>query len=156
MVNAQLERLNRSMLEHLRPDQACLVTEPLSMSRKRLEKMEVGDWIDLGSEAPEFTVRQGTKTLYAARLRAGERGEEILLAGPGPEPLPERPGKKRIVLEGRLAILPAGRLQRGAILDFPWRLSEHIHLFAGGEWVAAAKLIGHPGGYALKITERAE
>jgi len=156
MLNAQLERLNRSMLENLRPDQACLMMEYLSLSRKRLELIEPGSWIDLGSEAPEFTVRQGTKLLYAACLRAGERGEEILLAGPGPEPLPERPGKKRIVLEGRLAVLPVDRLQRGAVLDFPWTLSEHIHLFAEGEWVATAKLIGHPGGYALEITELGE
>lgn len=153
MVNAQLERLNRSMLEHLKPEQYCLVTEALALSRKRLEQMERGDWIDLGERVPELYVRRGETLQYRARLERGESGEEILIEGLGPEPLQERAEKKRILLEGRLAVLPAGRVGIGGVVDFPWALSEHIHLFAEGKWVASAKLIAHPEGYALKITE---
>ena len=156
MRNAQLERLNRSILDHLSAKRPCLVTEKLSMSRKRLAEMEAGDWIDLGERPVELFVRRGEKILYRGEWLPAEQEERVRIEEAVPDLVGERPGKKRIVLEGRLAMVPLERLAPGAVLSFPWKLSEHIHLYAEGRYLAEARLIRHDGGYALEILERAD
>ena len=153
MLNVQLQRLNRSILEHLRSGQNLLVTEELSISRKKLAKMRPGDWLDLGESPLEFYVRRGEKRLYRARIGTKEGSETLLIEGMPPEPLPERPGKKRTILEGRVAVLP-DTLREGETMEFPWDLSEHILLFEGDRAVVEARLVAYDGGYALEITER--
>ncbi|WP_456458661.1 hypothetical protein [Nitratifractor sp.] len=156
MRNAQLERLNRSILDHLSPERPCLVTEKLSMSRKRLAEMEEGDWIDLGERPVELFVRRGEERLYRGEWLPSEQEERVRIEEAVPDLVGERPGKKRVVLEGRLAVLPPERLFAGAILSFPWKLSEHIHLYVEGRYLAEARLICHEGGYALEILERCD
>ncbi|WP_457605512.1 FliM/FliN family flagellar motor C-terminal domain-containing protein [Nitratifractor sp.] len=154
MANIQLERLNRSLLREGPLNRPLLVTEPLSMSRKKLAKLRVGDRIDLGAEPPAFYVRNGESYPYRVRLVESEGQEACLLEGSGPSWLgAEREGKKRSVLEGRLATLPAKGLKRGTVLCFPWKLTEHIHLYEEDRPLATAALVVHEGGYALKVTE---
>jgi len=153
MHNAQLERLNRSMLQHLRSDQFCLVTEPLALRRKKLKEMRGGDWIDLGERWPDFYIRQGSLYLFRARLFREADEEKVRIERREAGLFFERQGTKYSTLEGRLALLSEDRVRSGAILDFPWRLSTHIHLFDEERLIAETELIRYSQGFALKIVE---
>ncbi len=151
MANAQLERLNRSVLDHRAGKEAILVTEPMQISRKRMAEARVGDWIDLGEEAPDFFVRRGDELLgrvYFLRTGANPR---VRFEALGYEPVWERPGKKRVALEGRLAVWRV--TEAGEEREFPWPLTEHLHLYTEGSYWATARLIEHDDGYALEIKE---
>jgi hypothetical protein len=150
MADMQLQHLNRSRVNALKKDEYCLRLEPVSISRKKLGKMRPGDWIDLGEEPPALEVaRDGLKIAPAYPLEEGIR------IG-APEENPRRPfcEPKRIVLEGRLAVLPTSRLAPGESLELSRPVTERIYLYdPEGGLRAVARLIAHEKGYALEILE---
>jgi len=153
MANIQLERLNLALLKQLNSSQCVITTEPLSLSAKMAKTIEVGDWIDLGKELPTLFIKRGGELLYNAIFIEDGGVEAIKVIDLIEFKLPEQAGKKRIVLEGRLAIVDCSSLKDGKVLKFPWRVSNHIHLFHKNRLFASAKLISYKGGYAFEITE---
>jgi len=155
MFNAQLQRLNRSMMDHLRSDQYCLMFEPFEISRKKLGGVREGDRIDLGENLPEIWVCRGREIVARARpgQREGKEGVLIRSAGSGRSWGTPSSGK-RTVLEGRMALLPAETVRVGEWIDFAWPISQAVFLYAEGKALALARLIRQNEGYALEVTER--
>jgi hypothetical protein len=149
MPDLQLHHLNRSRIEGLREGEEYLRLEPLSLKRKRLEELRAGDWIDLGEAPPRLEVAREGERRFA--VEATERG--IRIGEPSPEESPEIPERKRVLLEGRLAVLPPEKVVLGERISFPWEPTERIYLYAEGRLRAAAALIAYEGGYALEILE---
>ncbi len=152
MADLQLQHLNRSRVAALRREEPYLRLDPFSLSRKKWAKAAEGDWIDLGEEAPRLEVaRDGRKIADAFVVPGGIRIVEAV-RGEGEEPPREA---KRIVLEGRILVLPAERLEPGGLLELSRHLTERIYLYElGGGLQAVAGLLRHPGGYALELLER--
>jgi hypothetical protein len=153
MADRQLQYLNRSRIDALRSGEYLLRLEPLLLPAKKLETIGVGDWIDLGERLPELEVARDGRKIASAYLDEGG----VRIGEPAAEPSGERPGRKRIVLEGRLSVLPVSVLQPGVTVPLPEALWEHIYLYDGaGRFRAAARLIAYEGGYALKLEEVAD
>jgi hypothetical protein len=150
MPDLQMHHLNRSRIEGLRDGEYYLRLEPLSLKRKRLEGLQVGDWIDLGEEAPLLEVARSGQRRFA--VHPLERG--IRIGDPFEETSPELPERKRVLLEGRLAVLPPEEVVPGERLHLPWEPMERIYLYVEGRLHAIATLIAYEGGYALEVLER--
>jgi len=152
MRNLQLQQLNRSRLDALRPEEYLLRLEPMSLGRKKLAELEEGDWLDLGGEAPRLEIaRDGVRIAPAYPEEEGVR-----IGPPCEESSRPEPGKKRVPLEGRLAIYSPHRLAPGELVEFSWSFLERIPLYAEGRYLATARLIRHEEGYALEILELAD
>jgi len=150
MPNLQMHHLNRSRIEGLREEEYYLRLEPLSLKRKRLEELRSGDWLDLGEKLPLLEVaRKGRRHARVYPMEEGVRIGEF-----AEEEFSEFPERKRILLEGRLAVLPSERVVPGERLRLPWEPTERIYLYAEGRLRAIATLIAYDGGYALEILER--
>jgi hypothetical protein len=151
MPDLQMHHLNRSRIEGLRKGEYYLRLEPLSLKAKRLEELRPGDWIDLGEKPPALEVARDGLSIAEAHpdrkaVRIGALSEE------GEAEPPER---KRVLLEGRLAVLPPEKVVPGERILFPWEPTERIYLYAEGRHRAVAALIAYEGGYALEILEGA-
>jgi hypothetical protein len=150
MADLQLQHLNRSRVAALKREEPYLRLDPFSLSRKKWAKAAPGDWIDLGEEPPRLEVaRDGRKIAEAFVVPGGIRIVEAR------EEMERSRDPKRIVLEGRMLVLPTDPLESGAFLALSPHLTERIYLYElGGGLQAVAELLRHPGGYALGILER--
>jgi len=150
MADRQLRHLNRFRVGALKGGEYCLRLEPFTLPEKKIRKMRPGDWIDLGETLPALEVaREGVRIASAYPT-----GEGIRLGAFETEPSDPVPPGKRVVLEARLTVLPAGQMRAGALIPLSRSVLERVYLYsAAGNYLAEARLIVHDGGYALRIEE---
>jgi hypothetical protein len=154
MFNIQLQRLNRSMMDHLKPDQYCLVFEPLKIGRKKIAKLHTGDFLYMGKKLPSMWIVRGDELV--ARVRPGRRGgqEGILVQSEVSEQMEKvAPGKKKEILKARMALLREDEIREGEWIDFSWPVSQYVFLYYKEKFLAVSSLVSSDEGYALRITE---
>ncbi len=151
MLETQALRLNRSRLRHLREGEYCLCLEPLSLKSKHLERLLPGAWIDLGGQLPELQIRRDGRKV--ARVHPASEGWYV---GECVEEEPDLAERKRVLLEGRIAVLPAERVMPGERIELPPSVFEQVLLCRGEEPVALAALARCSEGYGLQVRERCD
>ena len=144
-------RLNRSRIRHLRKGEYCLCLEPLSLKSKHLQRLLPGAWIDLGERLPELQIRRDGRKV--ARVHPSSEGWYV---GECVEEEPDLAERKRVLLEGRIAVLPAERVVPGERIELPPSVFGQVLLCQGEEPVALAALARSPEGYGLQIRERCD
>ena len=69
---------------------------------------------------------------------------------------PDLAERKRVLLEGRIAVLPAERVVPGERIELPPSVFEQVLLCRGEEPVALAALARCSEGYGLQVRERCD
>ena len=151
MLETQTLRLNRSRLRHLKAGEYYLSLEPLSLKTKHLERLLPGAWIDLGERLPELQIRRDGRKV--ARVHPASEGWYV---GECVKEEPDLAERKRVLLEGRIAVLPAEHVMPGERIEFPLSVFEQVLLCQGQEPVAVAVLARSSEGYGLQVQEHCD
>lgn len=151
MYSYQLLKLSEYILKDLKGDEQVLIMEPISLKKKHLKRLDVGDYIDLGKELPRFYIQKGDNLIAEAIIKSDSNNfivDSIELPKGYKEDIELR--AKRVLLKPIIMVIDSNK----NTLYFDWNILERVYLYLDNRAFIRAKFgVSKDNRYLLKIEE---
>ena len=151
MYSSQLLNLNRTILQSLKGNETILIMESISIKKKVLKRLKVGDCIYIGDKFPTFYIQKNNLLIAEANIRF-DKQQYIVDTIELPKDYEEyiKIGNKRVIIKPIITIIDYKKEKN---ISFDWNILERVYLYLNNRVLASAKFGLVNGGYVLKIEE---